>query len=149
MTTGKTIALTRWTFVGKVMSLLFNVLSRLHHLNLTKPEFIFIGQRRKLKLGEVKKKLAQEAKALGSQHCVWFCHKRAFSALNSATALPFRKIPEIPLTLLLKSQASLVLVLILILWWEFHQDCCRLRIIGGKSLSSGMKIRADVSYWSF
>ena len=28
-TTGKTIALTRWTFVGKVMSLLFNMLSRL------------------------------------------------------------------------------------------------------------------------
>ena len=29
MTTGKTIALTRWIFVGKVMSLLFNLLSRL------------------------------------------------------------------------------------------------------------------------
>ena len=29
MTTGKTIALTRRTFVGKVMSLLFNILSRL------------------------------------------------------------------------------------------------------------------------
>ena len=29
MTTGKAIALTRWTFVGKVMSLLFNMLSRL------------------------------------------------------------------------------------------------------------------------
>ena len=28
-TTGKTIVLTRWTFVGKVMSLLFNMLSRL------------------------------------------------------------------------------------------------------------------------
>ena len=29
MTTGKTVALTRWTFVGKVMSLLLNMLSRL------------------------------------------------------------------------------------------------------------------------
>ena len=29
MTTGKTIALTRWTFVDKVMSLLFTLLSRL------------------------------------------------------------------------------------------------------------------------
>ena len=29
MATGKTIATTRWTFVGKVMSLLFNMLSRL------------------------------------------------------------------------------------------------------------------------
>ena len=33
MTTGKTIALTRWTFVGKVMSLLFNMLSRLANKN--------------------------------------------------------------------------------------------------------------------
>ena len=31
MTTGKTIALTSWTFVGKVMSMLFNKLSRLGH----------------------------------------------------------------------------------------------------------------------
>ena len=29
MTPGKTIALTRWTFVGRIMSLLFNMLSRL------------------------------------------------------------------------------------------------------------------------
>ena len=29
MTTGKTIALTRWTFVGKVLSLSFNMMSRL------------------------------------------------------------------------------------------------------------------------
>ena len=29
MTTGNTILLTRWTFVGKVMSLLFNMLSKL------------------------------------------------------------------------------------------------------------------------
>ena len=29
MTTGKTIALIRWTFLGKVMSLLFNMLSKL------------------------------------------------------------------------------------------------------------------------
>ena len=34
MTTGKTIALTRRTFVGKVMSLLFNMLSRLNQLQL-------------------------------------------------------------------------------------------------------------------
>ena len=31
LTTGKTITLTRWTLVGKVMSLLFNMLSRLVH----------------------------------------------------------------------------------------------------------------------
>ena len=34
MTTGKSIALTRQTFVGKVMSLLFNVLSRLFRASL-------------------------------------------------------------------------------------------------------------------
>ena len=31
MTTGKTIALSRWTFVSKVMSLLFNIVSRFFH----------------------------------------------------------------------------------------------------------------------
>ena len=31
MTTGKTIALTRWIFVGKIMSLLFNMLSEIGH----------------------------------------------------------------------------------------------------------------------
>ena len=35
MTTGKTIAWTRWTFVGEVMSLLFNMLSRLVSLRWT------------------------------------------------------------------------------------------------------------------
>ena len=34
MTPGKTVALTRWTFVGKVISLLFNILSRLVHVYL-------------------------------------------------------------------------------------------------------------------
>ena len=37
MATGKTIALTRWTFVGKVMSLLFYMLSRLVKVNLPHP----------------------------------------------------------------------------------------------------------------
>ena len=41
MTTGKTIALTRWTFVGKVMSLLFNMLSRLVITFLSKSKSLF------------------------------------------------------------------------------------------------------------
>ena len=50
MTTGKTIALTVWPFVGKVMSLLFNMLSRFviaflprskHLLILTLPPYCF------------------------------------------------------------------------------------------------------------
>ena len=43
MTTGKTIALTRWTFVGKVMSLLFNMLSRLVIIFLPGSKFLLIS----------------------------------------------------------------------------------------------------------
>ena len=43
MTTGKTIALTRQTFVGKVMSLLFNVLSRLVTAFLPKSKCLLIS----------------------------------------------------------------------------------------------------------
>ena len=43
MTTGKTIALTRWTFVGKVMSLLFNKLSRLVITFLTRSKRLLIS----------------------------------------------------------------------------------------------------------
>ena len=52
MTTGKTIAFTIWTFVGKVMSLLFNMLSRFviafllrseHLLVLLSPQELFHG----------------------------------------------------------------------------------------------------------
>ena len=43
MTTGKTIALTRWTFVDKVMSLLFNVLSRLVITFLPKSKHLLIS----------------------------------------------------------------------------------------------------------
>ena len=43
MTTGKTIALTRWTFVGKVMPLLFNMLSRLVITFLPRSVFLFHG----------------------------------------------------------------------------------------------------------
>ena len=40
LTTGKTIALTRWTFAGKVMPLLFNVLSRLVIVSLPRSNLI-------------------------------------------------------------------------------------------------------------
>ena len=43
MTTGKTIALTRWTFVGKVMSLLFNMLSGLVIAFLPKSKHLIIS----------------------------------------------------------------------------------------------------------
>ena len=43
MTTGKTIALTRWTFVGKVMSLLLNMLSRLVITSLPRNKHLLIS----------------------------------------------------------------------------------------------------------
>ena len=43
MTTGKTIALTSWTFVGKVMSLLLNMLSRLVIIFLPRSERLLIS----------------------------------------------------------------------------------------------------------
>ena len=43
MTTGKTIALTRWTFVSKVMSLLFIMLSRLVIALLPKRKHLLIS----------------------------------------------------------------------------------------------------------
>ena len=43
MTTGKTIALTRWTFVGKLMSLLFNMLSRLVITSLPRSRHLLIS----------------------------------------------------------------------------------------------------------
>ena len=43
MTTGKTIVLTRWTFVGKVMSLIFNMLSRLVITFLPKSKSLLIS----------------------------------------------------------------------------------------------------------
>src|SRR5574338_1468034 len=44
MTTGKTIALTRWTVVGKVMSLLLNMLSRLAIAFLPKSKCLLISR---------------------------------------------------------------------------------------------------------
>ena len=54
MTTGKTIALTRWTFVGKVMSLLFNMPPRLLIIFLPRSKMLYIlniykKEKRKLK----------------------------------------------------------------------------------------------------
>ena len=43
MTTGKTIALTRWTFVGKIMFLFFNMLSRLVITSLPRSKRLLIS----------------------------------------------------------------------------------------------------------
>ena len=44
VTPGKTVALTRWTFVGKTMSLLFNMLSRLVIAFLPKRKHLLISR---------------------------------------------------------------------------------------------------------
>ena len=43
MTTGKTIALTIWTFVGKVITLLFNILSRFVIVFLPRSKYLLIS----------------------------------------------------------------------------------------------------------
>ena len=43
MTTGKTIALSRWTFVGKVMALLFNMLSSFFMAFLSRSKHLLIS----------------------------------------------------------------------------------------------------------
>ena len=64
MTTGKTIALTKWTFVGQVMSLLFNMLSRLIIAFLPRSKCLLISW-------------LQSASAL--YHLPWFWSPRKFS----------------------------------------------------------------------
>ena len=61
MTTGKTIALTRWTFVGKVMSLLFNMLSRL--------AIVFLPRRKRLLISWLQSPLAVIYKVCYRLHC--------------------------------------------------------------------------------
>ena len=61
MTTGKTIALTRWTFVGKVMFLLLNMLSRLVITFLPRSKHLLISwlqsQKLQLKIGIIEPKV--------------------------------------------------------------------------------------------
>ena len=69
MITGKTIALTRWTFVGKVTSLLFNLLSRL--------VIVFLPRSKCLLISWLKSPIcsdfgAQENKVSHSFHCFPF-----------------------------------------------------------------------------
>ena len=56
MTTGKTIALIRWTFVGKVMSLLLNMLSRLVITFLPRSKRLLISWLKRTSLDRGKKR---------------------------------------------------------------------------------------------
>ena len=74
MTTGKTIALTRETFVGKVMSLLFNMLSRLVITFLPRSKCLLISwlQSPSTVILEPKKKKALEALIISAEVPWWF-----------------------------------------------------------------------------
>ena len=73
MTIGKTIALTRWTFVGKVMSLLFNMLSRLLITFLPRSKCLLISWLR-----------SPSAVILEPKNCLW----EFFSVFFSSSSLP-------------------------------------------------------------
>ena len=102
MTTGKTVALTRRTFVGKVMSLLFNMLSRLVITFLPRSKRLLISwlqspsavilEPREIKLATVSPSI---------QYCVSFCcttmwtsHKHTY--LLSLLSLPPTRHPSPP-----------------------------------------------------
>ena len=83
MTTGKTIALTGWTFVGKVMSLFFNMLSRL---------VITFLPRSKQRRAIIKKSTNNKCwKGCGEKvtllHCWWEC-KLIQSLLEDGKEIP-------------------------------------------------------------
>ena len=74
MTTGKTIALTRWTFVGKLMSLLFNMLSRLVITFLTRSKCLLISWLQSpsaVILEPPQKKSVTVSPSAGSQHIAY------------------------------------------------------------------------------
>ena len=66
MTTGKTIALTRWTFVGRVTSLLFNILSRLLFKVIQ-----FLKLKRKFQLHDMVAWKTEKKKHLRGEDCRW------------------------------------------------------------------------------
>ena len=65
MTTRKTIALTRWTFVGRVMSLLFNMLSRLVIVFLIRSKNILISRMQSLSMAPHSSTLAWRIPGMG------------------------------------------------------------------------------------
>ena len=80
MTTGKTIALTRQTFVGKVMSLLFNMLSRL--------VITFLPRRKRLLISWLQSPSAVILKVLVAQSCLTLCNPLAV-ALQAPLSMGF------------------------------------------------------------
>ena len=140
MTTGKTIALTGWTFVGKVMSLLLNVLSRLVITFLPRSKHLLISwlqspsalilEPRKIKsatVSTVSPSSCHEVMGLDALILVFWM-------------LSFKPTFSHPLSL--SSRGSLVLLHFLDIclcksFWVYHQNLCIMCIMKwGKSLRS-------------
>ena len=98
MTNGKTIALTRWNFVGKVMSLLFNMLSRL--------VITFLPRRKHLLISWLQSPSTVILKVLVAQSCLTLCDPLAvafqaplsmgFSSQEYWSGLPFPPPGDLP-----------------------------------------------------
>ena len=99
MTTGKTIVLTRWTFVGKVMSLLFNILSRLVITFLPRSKHLLISRLqspsavilkpRKIKSATVSPSICHEA--MGQDAMIFIFWMLSFKATFSLSSFTFIK----------------------------------------------------------
>ena len=86
MTTGKTIALTRWTFVGKVMCLLFNILSRLIIAFLPRNKHPFL---------KIYLFIYFNCRLITLQYCSGFCHTITWIS-HGCTCVPILKPPPTP-----------------------------------------------------
>ena len=108
MTTGKTIVLTRWTFVGKVMSLLFNMLSRLLITFLPRSKRLLISwlqspsavilEPPKIKSATVSPSICHEV--MGSDAIILVFWMLSFKPTFSLSSFTFIKRLSVPLRLL-------------------------------------------------
>ena len=83
MTTGKTIALTRWTFVGKVMSLLFNILSRMVITFLPRSKRLLISRLQSPSSVILVALVVEKVKVKVTQSCLTLCDPIDFSPPGS------------------------------------------------------------------
>ena len=83
MTTGKTIALTRWTFVGKIMSLLFNMLSRMVITFLPRSKRLLISRLQSPSSVILVALVVEKVKVKVTQSCLTLCDPIDFSPPGS------------------------------------------------------------------
>ena len=93
MTTGKTIALTIWTFVGNIMSLLFNMLSRVVIAFLPRNECLLISWLQSPSAVILKpKKIKKKKSVTVSIVSLFICHEVMEPAAKKTFSLPYIEI---------------------------------------------------------